>query len=264
MPELPDVAGFKQYLDATSLHQPIATVRCYDERLVEGVSKRALQRRLAGGALDGSVQWGKWLFARLDRGGALALHFGMSGQLAYEKQGGDPPEHSRLALEFANGYRLAVLSRRVLGRVRWAEDVETFAAEQELGPHALAEDLDRDRFVELLAGKRGSIKSALMNQSVIAGIGNVYSDEILFQTKIHPARAVSDLDAADLGRLHKAMRRILRVACDKGGDARKAPRNWLLGKRGRDSSCPRCGAGLTGATVGGRTAWFCPRCQIEP
>ncbi|MFW6154180.1 MAG: Fpg/Nei family DNA glycosylase [Planctomycetota bacterium] len=263
MPELPDVAGFQRYLDATSLHQRIASASCHDPRFVKGVSRRALQRRLKGAELVATRRWGKWLFAPLSTGGALVLHFGMTGGLDYAAAGDDEPRHTRLVLHFANGYRLAVISQRMIGRASITDDVDAFAAEHDLGPDALSDGLDRSSFVERLSGRRGAIKSALMNQAVVAGIGNVYADEMLFQAKLHPATAVTDLDADRLGELYTVMRRVLRVAARKGGNGEQAPRGWVLRRRGAEETCPRCGGRLDSIKVNGRTSWFCPACQAK-
>lgn len=260
MPELPDVAGFKKYLDATSLHQKIRTTRCHDDRFVKGLSRQSLQRRLKGTKLTGSRQWGKWLFVAMDAKGYLVLHFGMTGGLDYGA--GDPPEHARLVLHFDNDKRLAILSQRMIGRASWTDDLKAFGEQHELGPDAL--DIDADRFVEMFRSKRGAVKSALMDQSLIAGIGNVYSDEICFQTRMHPGSKVPKLGESRLRDLQKAMRRVLSVASRKGGNGHKAPRSWLLGGRGEDSPCPRCGGNLDSTTINGRTSWFCPACQPAP
>jgi formamidopyrimidine-DNA glycosylase len=262
VPELPDVAGFKKYLDAAALHQRIDSTRCFDERFVKEVSRRSLQRRLKGAELTGSDQWGKWLFVGTDAPRTLVLHFGMSGTLDYGSDEGDPPAHTRFVLYFNNGRRLAVISQRMIGMVSLTEDPRRWADEHDLGPDALA--VDAEEFEGRLKGRRGSVKSALMNQSILAGIGNVYSDEICFQARLHPASRVKDLRARALRDLHRTMRRVLRVASRKGGNGRKAPRSWLLGKRGAGAACPRCGQCLDSTTVGGRTAWFCPACQQGP
>ncbi len=262
MPELPDVAGFKRYLDATSLHQKVARSEVTDERFIKGVSRQGLQRRLKGARLQQSKRWGKWLLVELNSGGYLVLHFGMTGQLEYRADEGDLPEHTRLALHFENDKRLCVISQRMIGQASWTSDIEQLADEHDLGPDAL--EVDTDDFVERLSSRGGSIKSALMNQSIVAGIGNVYSDEILFQAGLHPASKVNELDADTLRKLHKKMRHILRTAGKKGGNGQKAPRGWLLGKRGPKSPCPKCSGGLSKTTINGRTAWFCPQCQTKP
>jgi formamidopyrimidine-DNA glycosylase len=264
MPELPDVAGFQRYLQATALHQRIRGSHLTDRRILDHQSPQMLARRLKGRKIDSARRRGKWLFAELDSGEALGLHFGMSGELDYAAQKSDWPDHARLILDFDSGYRLAVISRRLLGRTRVVEDIGTFAARRELGPDALDEDLGREAFQRRMQGRRGSVKSALMNQSIVAGIGNVYSDEILFQAGLHPRRRMDRLDGEDLSNLYRVMRRVLRTAARFGGDAREAPAGWLLGGRSADTPCPRCGHELESGTVAGRTAWWCPRCQQRP
>ena len=245
------------------MHRRIVRTRSHDERLVKGVSRVGLQRRLKGARLAGTRRWGKWLFAPLEGegDGNLVLHFGMSGDLAYTTHG-RLPEHTRFSLEFTGGQRLAVISQRLIGRVSWTEDVDAFAAEQDLGPDALGDDLDLASFRQLLDGRRGAIKSTLMDQSRLAGIGNVYADEILFQAGIHPASPVSALDGPTRRDLYRTMRRVLREAARRGGEPTALPRRWLTPARGQeDASCPRCGARLAHTEVAGRTAWFCPRGQ---
>jgi formamidopyrimidine-DNA glycosylase len=263
MPELPDVAGYARYLDATSLHRRIVRTHSHDARLVKGVSRVGLQRHLEGARLAGTRRWGKWLFAPLEGEGRgnLVLHFGMSGDLAYTTDG-RLPEHTRFSLEFTGGHRLAVISQRLIGRVSWTDDADAFAAEQDLGPDALGDDLDRAAFLQLLDGRRGAIKSTLMDQSLLSGLGNVYADEILFQAGIHPASPVSALDGQTRRDLYRTMRRVVREAARRGGEPTALPRSWLTPMRGQeDASCPRCGTPLARTRVAGRTAWFCPHEQ---
>lgn len=262
MPELPDVEGFKKYLDATSLHQRVEHVTITDDRIVKGVSPQALRRHVEGSELSGSHRHGKYLFAELSTGGDLVLHFGMTGRLQYHTDPADEPAHTRLQLTFDNGAHLSYVNVRRLGQVSYADDRATFLSEHDLGPDALAGDLDRGSFIETLSGRRGSIKGALMNQSIIAGIGNEYSDEILFQAGIDPRSRVNHLDDETLGGIYGVMRRVLRTAAEHGGNPGELPDRWLLPhvQTGREV-CPGCGGVIEKATVSGRTAHYCPRCQ---
>jgi formamidopyrimidine-DNA glycosylase len=119
---------------------------------------------------------------------------------------------------------------------------------------ALDESLDRDWFLERLARKRGTVKNALMDQSLLAGIGSEYAGEILFQLGLHPGVALDDLDDAR----RRELRRVLAVGAERGGDTAALPRGWL--SRGRaERRCPRCGGDLDKTEVAGRSTWFCPR-----
>ena len=175
MPELPDVEIFKQYLDATSLHQEINRVEVHSTQVLEGISARKLRRRLEGHAFESSRRHGKYLFVRLNEGNWLVLHFGMTGFLRYYKNPEQSGDHTRLRIDFKNGFHLAFDCQRKLGLIDWVEDPKEFIRKKELGDDPLSEHFDLSRFTELLEGKRGSVKSALMNQSVIAGIGNIKS-----------------------------------------------------------------------------------------
>lgn len=262
MPELPDVVGFKRYLDATSLHQTIETTHCLDERFIKDVSRTRLQRKLKGAELEHSRRWGKWLFVRLSTDGFLVLHFGMTGQLDYATDDGDLPDYTKLSLHFTNGKRLAIISRRILGQVSFTTEVGPFAESHGLGPDAL--NVSFDQFRNILQGRRGAAKSTLMNQGIIAGIGNVYSDEILFQARLDPRTSLDALDDAKLDELYRLTRDVLEEAIRHGAEPAEYPDDWLTPHRGEDERCPRCGGAIERTEVSGRGAYWCPSCQRRP
>ena len=262
MPELPDVEVFKRYLDATALHQEIEGIAVSDERILANASRQSLGRRLKGRTLEETRRHGKHLFARAGGGdtGWLRLHFGMSGFLRYFKRDDRRPGHVRFEMAFANGFSLAYDCRRLLGEVGWADSPESFARAAELGPDAL-NDLDADRLQALLAGRRGMLKAALMDQSLVAGIGNVYSDEILFQARLHPRTPVGDLAKKDFARLFEALQKVLQAAIEAQADPQKLPDGYLIPHRGKEGQCPRCGGALEKIAVSGRKGYVCPSCQ---
>jgi len=193
------------------------------------------------------------------------LHFCMTGRLAYFKDLKDDPEHDRLRLDFANGYHLAYVNQRLFGQAAIVEDLAQFVAEQELGPDAFANDLDEEAFQKLLAGRRGQVKSALMDQSLIAGLGNVYSDEILFKAHLHPKTPVNSLDRNVIAKLYRAMREVLRVSIDSGAGSEelfeRLPDDYLLPHREEGDKCPVCDGEVQAIKASGRTAYYCPACQ---
>ena len=262
MPELPDVEGFKKYLDSTGLHQKIDGAVISDERIVKEVSPQTLRTHLEGSEMSRSYRHGKYLFAALSGGGDLVLHFGMTGFLRYAGDPSQQPEHTRLALRFTSGAQLSSVNVRRLGEISYTGDRAAFIEEHELGPDALDEDLDRETFIEAYASHRGSIKGALMNQSIVAGIGNVYSDEILFQAGIDPRSKVNGLDDETLGDMYGVMRRVLRTAADHGGNPGDLPDGWLLPVvQSGGETCPGCKGKIEKAKVSGRSAHYCPECQ---
>jgi formamidopyrimidine-DNA glycosylase len=256
MPELPDVEIFRQYLQATALHQQIRQVRVEEPDLLDGVSPGRLRRKLEGEALQSAVRHGKYLFVAAGDRGWLVLHFGMTGFLKYFRDNGSRPDHVRLSLQFAGGYRLAYACPRKLGRIAWCETLERFVADRELGPDPLTGDFDAGDFGVLLEKRRGSIKGLLMNQKALAGIGNIYSDEILFQAAIHPRTAVAEL-RGEGERLFGRVTDVLRSAIDCRVGERGWPEDWLLPRREPGAECPRCGGRIERIKVVGRSAYLC-------
>lgn len=262
MPELPDVALFKQYLDSTALHQPIDAVQVQDRRVLEDLSPGRLTDTLEGRAFDRTRRHGKHLFAALDDDGAgwLAFHFGMTGRLAYYKRDDAAPDHARVRFDFTDGYHLAYVCPRLFGRLRLIDDPDAFIEAKDLGPDAY--DLPLDAFRARLDGRRGTIKGALLNQQVVAGIGNIYGDEALFQIGVHPKTAVADLDDDAVEALHEALRFVFDAALEHDADPEQLPEDtFLLPHRYGDHRCPRCGGEIETVDVSGRTAQFCPSCQ---
>jgi formamidopyrimidine-DNA glycosylase len=259
MPELPDVETFKRYLDATSLHQRIRRVEVLSADLLKGVSERELAHKLKGRRFESSRRHGKHLFVRADHEIWLQLHFGMTGYLRYFKDEEKAPPHARVLFVFEKDFRLAFNDQRKFGEVGLVKNVDDFLERRALGPDAL--DIDLSEFKEVLAKHRGGVKSVLMNQRLIAGVGNIYADEILFRTRIHPATQIARLDDKALRRLFRALRRVLEKAIEYQANADCMPRSWLLAHRGKGGKCPRCRRELKSLTIGGRTAWSCPHCQ---
>jgi formamidopyrimidine-DNA glycosylase len=259
MPELPDVEVFKRYLDATSLRQRVVSVHVRDAYVLKGVSGRELARQLKGHCFKSTHRHGKHLFVRTDGEVWLRLHFGMTGSLQYLKNHEQVARHARVLFRFANTNRLAFDDQRKFGEVGLLTDVDRFLKERLLGSDALKVDLSE--FEKLFRQHRGAVKSILLNQKVIAGIGNIYADEILFHARMPPATEAARLSDKAVRRLFHAMRYVLEKAIASGANAHLMPKSWLLPHRGKGGRCPRCGRALKSATIGGRTAWFCAHCQ---
>jgi formamidopyrimidine-DNA glycosylase len=263
VPELPDVEVMRGYLQATSLKRRIRNVRISRPGdMLEGVSRSRLVDELTGSRLTMTRRHGKFLFVRVSSGGWLVLHFGMTGFLDFGKTD-ELTEHWRLVLEFTRGYRLSYDCQRLLGRVAYTDDPQSFVEDLGLGPDALSDALDRERFEENVIERRGMAKPTLMNQSIIAGIGNVYSDEILFHARIHPRKKLRELGSRKRSKLYRETGRVLRKAIESRAQPDEMPRSWITPCRGRDETCPACGGSLKRLTVSGRTAYFCPGRQRE-
>ena len=261
MPELPDIEIFKRYVNATSLHQKIRKVEVRNEKVLgaSASSARKLRSTLKGRSFESTRRHGKNLFIRLDEGGWMLLHFGMTGSLAYFESPDDEPPHSRLLFAFENGYHLAFDDARMFGKVDLIAGPEDYVRERELGPDPL--ELDAVSFRERLGRTRGGIKATLMNQKTLAGIGNLYSDEILFQARIHPRTSVAQLDDPTLLNLHKETLRVLNTAIRHEAYPQELPDSFLLSHRQEGARCPRGDGQIQKLQAAGRTSYFCPTCQ---
>ncbi len=259
MPECPDVEIFKQYLDATSLHQKIEKVAVNDGRILKDTSSNKLKRELKGHYFGSTVRHGKHLFVETDNQYRLELHFGMTGFLRYYKNENEKGAYDKVVFAFDNNYKLAYVCTRMLGQVSLIKSIDEFLKNNELGPDALS--LDIDDFRQIFESGRGSVKSTLMNQKFIAGLGNIYSDEILFQARIRPDTKCSSLTDADVKKIHKNMKKVIDRAVERRADPEKLPRSYLLVHRQEGENCPRCHNEIQLKKISGRTAFFCPNCQ---
>jgi formamidopyrimidine-DNA glycosylase len=268
MPELPDVELYRRYLDEHALGRTIARVAVNDARILGELAASAFVARLSGNRFEESRRHGKHLLVRLRRDGWLTLHFGMTGGLVHFRDAADDPPYDRVRFDFAGGDHLAYVNRRMLGRVGLAADADAFIRDEQLGPDALDPAFDLPAFARALRGRRRDVKSVLMDQALIAGIGNIYADEILFQARLHPKAPVTSLGERERALLFEQIKAVLTTAIDCGAGAEqlleRLPDDYLLPQREKDGKCPRCGAKIATLKAAGRTAYFCPRCQPAP
>jgi len=261
MPELPDVEIFRRRLDRHGLDRPVRRTTVAAPDLLDGASPQSLGRLLKNHRLVETRRHGKYLFASRDGGdGWLVLHFGMSGSVQPLVPDEEPPEHACLTIAFDEG-GIAYVAPRRLGMIGWTESPAAFVEAHHLGPDALA--IDRDAFVEALSAHHGMIKCWLMDQGHIAGVGNVYADEILFQAELPPRCEAAALDREAAGRLHGIMQRVLSAAIEARADPERLPEGYLLPHREQGGLCPRCGGEVASVDACGRTAWYCPTCQSD-
>ncbi len=259
MPELPDVEVFRRYFDATSLNQTIDRVEVKAERMLEDTSSQKIRQDPVGKSFESTMRYGKNLFAKLDDNLWLLLHFGMSGFLKYYKNPEEAPNHPRVIFHFSNGYNLAYDNMRMFGKVRLLNDVGTYLQKQNLGPDALS--LEQEEFEEMLSQKRGMIKSALMDQSFIAGLGNIYVDELLFQAGVHPKSQTSALDEETVETIFNKMSMVLQTAINHNVNVQQLPENYLIHRRTPDIDCPVCGGKIRKDKISARSTYYCENHQ---
>ncbi len=259
MPELPEIANFKSFLEETVLDKEVVEVEFPDTKLLQA-STTDFKKALVNKKFTGSQQLGKYLFLKTNGKKSLVFHFGMTGKFEYY-QHNETPKHTHLLITFKDSSHLAFVCVRKLGKIYLADGLEEFQEEQELGNHAL--DLSKKEFLEILQQKKGGIKSALTDQHLISGIGNVYADEILFQTRIHPKTKVEKLSEKEKEKLFEEMNEVLNTAIKKEGERSEFPKDYLSRSRKEGADCPKCSGKIEMIKVSGRSTYFCPDCQKE-
>ncbi|MGY5850184.1 Fpg/Nei family DNA glycosylase [Salegentibacter sp. F14] len=259
MPELPEIANFKSFLEETVLHKEIVELGFPDTKLLQG-STSDFKKALLHQEFRAARQLGKYLFLEINKHKSLGFHFGMTGKFEYFRHD-EIPQHTHLLITFKDGSHLAFVCVRKLGKIYLVEGKAEFQKENSLGNHAL--DLDEEEFKKLLGQKKGGVKSAITDQHLISGIGNVYADEMLFQAEIHPKTRLARLSEKEIKKLYKALKEVLNTAIKKEGDRSEFPSHYLSRSREEGVQCPKCSGKIAMIKVSGRSTYFCPSCQKE-
>lgn len=264
MPELPDVEGFKRYFESTSLHKPIEAVHAKPKSIIKKATFSDFKNTVVGRNFVDAQRRGKFLVTFLaDSQQKVVFHFGMTGNFSYKKQGSPQKGRDRFTrvwFKFENGYELRWNCMRKLGGVYLVKHIEQIGTIAKMGPEPL--DLNQDEFMHLLeAHEKRNIKSFLMDQEIIAGVGNVYADEILFQAAIRPDRKINTLSSRERKTIFKELSWVLKKAT-KAIDHIKQVSEFLTAHRHEDNLCPNNNDHrLETKNINGRTAFFCPQCQ---
>lgn len=260
VPELPEVETARRQLRREITGARVVKALALDPKMCENIGPGELERGLTGKIVEGIERHGKNLF--LDLGGSmLHIHLGMSGSLHVLSGWDRRMTHERLRLELDSGTMVFDDPRR-FGRYGLTGSVEDFVAKKGLGPDALS--VDGRVLLERLNARRGTIKPLLLDQRVVAGIGNLYADELLFQLRVHPRTPVAALSPSRIEAMGERGREVLRASIEAGTDFSLLPDGYLLRDRSGGAPCPRCSAPLTTLKVGGRTSVICPACQACP
>jgi formamidopyrimidine-DNA glycosylase len=272
MPELPEVETIVRDLRPLLVGRRIETVsHCDWPNTIAPLEPAHFCRTLEGETFADVTRRAKFILLHLGSGRVLAVHLRMTGALTFHAAPQPPGKATRLVFKLDGGAELQFGDARKFGKVRLLAGDEVPAFLDSLGPEPLPDDFTLERFRARLAGRRGALKPLLLNQQVLAGVGNIYADEALFQARLHPLRQAHTLDADETERLYHAIRQVLAQGIANRGtsvsdyrDAAGEPgRNQeALNAYGqRDRPCPRCGTPIERLVVGGRGTHICPRCQ---
>jgi formamidopyrimidine-DNA glycosylase len=282
MPELPEVETVRRGLQQTCCHQTITGVEVLRESTIaHPASIEDFQAGLVGNNLQDWQRRGKYLLALVQnqrRGprGWLGVHLRMTGQLLWLSPAQDPSKHTRLRL-FMGDRELRFVDQRTFGKVWWIAPTEApekiMAGMGQLGPEPLTDSFVSADFVHLLQQSRRSVKAVLLDQRVVAGIGNIYADEALFLGGIHPTTPGANLSADQAQALHQKIRHVLQSSIDAGGttfsnylnvqgvNGNYGGQAWVYGRAGLP--CRQCGTAIVKIKAAGRGTHYCPQCQPE-
>lgn len=273
MPELPEIETVKRIIgpqitgrriDETVIMRPEVIAHPLADRFCEGTTGRMVK---------GMERRGKFLLIHLDDGGRIILHLRMTGCLLATSPDFPKEKHTHVIFRLSGGLELRFSDTRRFGRFWLLEDGEadTYSGVEKLGKEPLATDFTAEYLASRLEKRRKTIKECLLEQSVITGIGNIYSDEILFAAGIHPARPANTLTMDEWQRLATVIPERLSFFIDKnattpeeylrtkGQDYRNTPFLQVYGHSGE--LCPVCKATLCRIVIGGRNSVYCPCCQ---
>jgi formamidopyrimidine-DNA glycosylase len=246
MPELPEAERARLALEA-ALDRRIAGVDDRDSYVCRPHQPGEIAAALVGHRLVSAHRRGKFLWVHTEDGPTLGLHLGMAGRIEVD------PEQSlgwdRFRVEFEDGGALVLRDKRRLGRAVINPDYG------HVGPDAA--DVGRAEFRRLIGSGRAPVKARLLDQGAISGLGNLLIDQVLWQARIAPGRLVSELSVEDLDRLRRSVRAAIRSSIRLGG----AHTGRFIAARASEGRCPRDGAPVHRARIGGRTTFWCPACQ---
>lgn len=278
MPELPEVETVRRSLSDALLGRTIAAV---EQRDFTG----ALDTSLPGidpvsSLIDSRIvrvgRRGKYLLLSLSTGLSLVIHLRMTGRILLASRHADPVRFEHLALHMDSDLDLRFADQRKFGRLSLVNDAYISDLDARLGPEPFDPRLTGRTLHEMLRRRPGKIKNVLLDQHLIAGLGNIYVDEALFRTRIHPEQPALSLGIDASTRLLRAIRVILRLAIERQGTTFSSFENpygeagtnaaylRAYGRSRAGDQCPRCGTRFERLVVGGRGTTICPRCQVIP
>ncbi len=286
MPELPEVETIRSQLEPELRGRRIESLEILDERWSRPLVPTTLEAAVSGRPIEGLGRRGKYLLMRLDRGDTLVMHLRMTGNLLLIDDGNARSGDRRLYR--AEGEERHLRARFLLddGRELWFTDARRFgegfllgadALEERfsgrLGVEPLSDEFTPEALAALAAGRTAPLKSFLLDQSAVAGVGNIYADEALFRARLHPLSPAGSMRSEHQAALHEAIVETLEAGIAGGGASIDDYRN-ARGERGAVQEeflvhtreglpCVNCGEPVRRIVVGGRSTYFCPQCQVR-
>ena len=271
MPELPEVETIARGLKSLVVDKSISDIRIYYPGIIQG-DAALFRDSVAGRTIVRVWRRAKLLLMDMEDSSHLVFHLKMTGKVWVPEPGAEIDKHTHIVFEMDNGISLFFQDQRKFGYCSWfsSRGLKNWRFFASLGPEPL--DISLKAFAEIIRARKSRIKALLLDQKVIAGIGNIYADESLFMSGIHPEARGCCLSDEDIERLYDSLQTVLVKAIEAGGSSFRNYRNALgysgmfqenflvYGKKG--SCCPRCGSVISTCKVAGRTSSICTSCQV--
>src|SRR3954452_21940378 len=272
MPELPEVETVRSTLEPKLLGRRFDDVEIFDSRLTRPLDPAEVAAELGGERVAAVGRRGKYLIVRFESGLVLLIHLRMTGSLVHSRNGAGPESHLRAVVSLDDDSDIRYHDVRRFGTwlVLRGNKLDAYLATR-LGLEPLERAFSARDLGERFAGRRAPVKAALLDQRVLAGVGNIYADEALWRARIHPLRPAGELDMDELKALQRGVRAALHAGIERQGATLRDYRN-ADGSRGRmqhefkvygraGEPCERCGTPIAKIRAAGRGTWFCPSCQ---
>ncbi len=272
MPELPEVETIKRKLKDNILNEVIKEVNIYYPNIIENVSIDEFKSKLIGQQIIDMDRRGKWIIFVLNDYYLLS-HLRMEGKYVYRKHDDEVEKHEHVAFLFESGLELRYRDTRKFGRMYLLDKEDAFNKKplNELGLEPWDNSLTSDYLLDKYKTKKLPIKSVILDQSIIVGIGNIYADEILFKSHINPLCKTNELSSNDCDNIIKYTKETLEDAINLGGTTIRSYESTegvhgnfqdnLLVHNHEGYSCPKCNTTIIKIRVGGRGTYYCPKCQ---
>ena len=272
MPELPEVETIRRGLEQRIVGRRIGALKIPPDRgkpvpVIKGIDEAAFREGVVGATVEGVSRRGKHLILHLDGGSLLVVHLRMTGALLFAEAPEDP--YVRAIFVFDDGSEMRFTDLRKFGGLWLVDDLEEVTTN--LGPEPLSEGFTPDLLTAAVAKRKAPVKSIILDQRRIAGIGNIYADEACFAAGLDPRRLGETLSADDVTALHGAVRDVLLIGVERGGASFRDYRNTggNVGSmqdhvkvfRRTGKPCYVCETPIERVKVGGRSTHFCPKCQ---
>lgn len=275
MPELPEVETVKRTLQPKLAGLSFEGAEVFLAKVVRTPESFRLDELIAGKKLLKLGRRGKYLLMRLSDGFSLVVHLRMTGRLTYCGKDTPVDKHTHVVFNLNNGDQLRFADMRQFGRI-WllpTDSLESLPGFKDLGVEPFDEIFTRDFLKKELRRRHSRIKPLLLDQTFIAGLGNIYTDEALHRARINPERLATTLNAREVAHLYRAIREVLQEGIENRGttvrdfidsDGRAGHYQEMLRVYSRENKpCPACGKGIVKKKIGGRSSYFCPACQKE-